>query len=74
MKDSLNKLPIRWILRLVIIVIASYVTGMSFWWCFLAYVGIIFLIRFSVNMILTLIGIALIVGVFFTLFFGLLTL
>jgi len=74
MKDTFAKLPIRWILRLAIIAIVSFVTGMSFWWCFLAYVGIIFLIRFSVNMIVTIIGIVLIIGVFFTLFFGLLTL
>jgi hypothetical protein len=74
MKDTLNKLPIRWILRLAIIAIASSVTGMSFWWCFLAYVGIIFLIRFSVNMLVTLIGIVFIMCVFFALFLGLLTL
>jgi hypothetical protein len=74
MKDTLNKLPIRWIFRLAIIAIASYVTGASFWYCLLAYIGIMFLIRFSVNMIVTLIGIAFIVGVFITLFFGLLTL
>jgi hypothetical protein len=74
MKDTLNNLPIRWILRLAIIAIASFATGMSFWWCFLLYIFIIFLIRFSINMIVTLIGIALIIGVFFTLFLGLLTL
>jgi len=74
MKDFLNKLPIRWILRLAIIAIASFVTGMSFWWCFFAYIGILFLVRFSVNMLMTLMGIAFIVSIFFALFFGLLTL
>ena len=74
MKGTINKRPIRWILGIVIIALVSIVTGVSFWWCLLAYVGIMFLIQFSANLIFTLIGIIFIVGVFLALFFGLLTL
>ena len=74
MKDILNKLPIRWILRLAIIAIASYVTGLSFWWCFLAYIGIMFLIEFAKNMIIVILGIVMVIGISLAMFFGLLTL
>ena len=73
MKNLLHKLPIRWIFRLAIAAIASYVTGLSFGWCILAYIGVMFLIRFSLNMLVVLVGCALMVGVFLALFFGLLT-
>ncbi len=74
MKTLLHKLPIRWILRITIASIISYVTGLSLGWCILAYIGVMFLIRFSLNMLLVLVGCALMVGVFMVLFFGLLTL
>ena len=74
MKTLLHKLPIRWIFRLAIVAIASYVTGLSFGWCILAYIGVMFLIRFSLNMLIVLVGFALMVGVFLALFLGLLTL
>ena len=73
MKNLLYKLPIRWILRLAIVAIVSYVTGLSFGWCILVYIGVMFLIRFSLNMLVVLVGCALMVGVFMALFFGLLT-
>jgi hypothetical protein len=73
MKTLLHKLPIRWIFRLAIVAIASYVTGLSFGWCILAYTGVMFLIRFSMNMLVVLVGCALMAGVFLALFFGLLT-
>lgn len=73
MKNLLHKLPIRWILRLAIVAIVSYVTGLSFGWCILVYIGVMFLIRFSLNMLVVLVGCALMVGVFMALFFGLLT-
>jgi hypothetical protein len=73
MKTLLHKLPIRWIFRLAIAVIVSYVTGLSFGWCILAYISVMFLIRFSLNMLVVLVGCALMVGVFLALFFGLLT-
>ena len=47
MKRKFNKLPFRWILRLALIAFASYVTGLSFWWCLLVYIGIMFLIEFA---------------------------
>ena len=74
MKISLNKLPLRWIFRIVIASIISYATGLSLGWCILAYKGVMFLIRFSLNMLLVLVGSALMVGVFMVLFFQLLTL
>ncbi|OFX52400.1 MAG: hypothetical protein A2066_21620 [Bacteroidetes bacterium GWB2_41_8] len=69
-----NSLPIRWIFRVSVIIIASYITGLNFWWCLLAYLGIMFLIEFAKNMIVVIIGIILIVGISLAMFFGLLTL
>ena len=74
MKTLLHKLPIRWIFRLAIAAIASYVTGLSFGWCILAYIGVMFLVRFSLNMLIVLAGFTLMLGVFLALFLGLLTL
>ena len=74
MKRILNTLPVRWILRLAIIALASYITGLSFWWCLLAYIGIMFLIEFAKNMIVVILGIVLVIGTFLAMFFGLLTL
>lgn len=74
MKRILNNLPVRWILRLAIIALASYISGLSFWWCLLAYIGIMFLIEFAKNMIVIILGIVLVVGVSLAMFFGLLTL
>ena len=74
MKNLQGKLPIRWIFRIAIAAIASYITGLSFGWCILAYIGIMFLIRFSLNMLFAILGCALMVGVFLALFIGLLAL
>lgn len=74
MKNLQGKLPIRWIFRIAIAAIASYVTGLSLGWCILAYIGIMFLIRFSLNMLVVILGCALMVGVFLALFIGLLAL
>ncbi len=67
-------LPFRWILRLALIAFASYVTGLSFWWCLLVYIGIMFLIEFAKNMIVIILGIVLVVGVSLAIFLGLLSL
>lgn len=74
MKRIFNNLPVRWILRLAIIVLASFISGLSFWWCLLAYIGIMFLIEFTKNIIDIILGIVLVVGVSLAMFFGLLTL
>lgn len=74
MKRLLSKLPMRWIFRFAIAAFASYVTGLSLGWCILAYIGIMFLIRFSLNMLGAILGLALMVCVFLALFFGLLAL
>ena len=74
MKRIFNSLPVRWILRLTIIAFASYITGLSFWWCLLAYIGIMFLIEFAKNIIVIILGIVLVVGVSLAMFFGLLAL
>lgn len=74
MKNLLHKLPIRWIFRITIIALASYVTGLSFWWCFLTYIGIMFLIEFAKNMIVVILGIIVVIGISLAMFFGLLTL
>ena len=74
MKRIFNSLPVRWILRLAIIALGSYVTGLSFWWCLLAYIGIMFLIEFARNIIVIILGIMLVVGVSLAMFFGLLAL
>lgn len=74
MQNEKNKLPIRWILRLAIIALASYVTGLSFWWCFLAFIGILFLIEFAKNMIIIILGIVIVIGISLAIFFGLITL
>ena len=66
--------PVRWILGLAVIAFASYLTGLSFWWCLLAYLGIIFLVEFATNMIVVILGIILVIGIFLAIFFGLLTL
>jgi len=73
MKNLLHKLPIRWIFRLAIAALASNVTGLSLGWCILAYIGVMFLIRLSLNMLLVIIGFTLMVCVFMALFLGLLS-
>ncbi len=67
MKRIFNNLSVRWILRLAIIALASYITGLSFWWCLLAYIGIMFLIEFAKNIIVIIIGIVLVIGIFLVL-------
>jgi len=74
MKNERNKLPIRWIFRLAIIALASYVTGLSFWWCFLAYIGILFLIEFAKSMIVLIIGIIIVIVISLAMIFGLIAL
>ena len=74
MKKIINSIPLRWFFRLIIIFIASYVTGLSFWWCLLAYLAIWFLFEFAKNMIVVILGIILVVGASLAMFFGLLTL
>jgi hypothetical protein len=74
MKRIFNSLPVRWILRLAIIALASYITGLSFWWCLLAYIGIMFLIEFAQNMIVIILGIVLVIGVSLAMFLGLISL
>jgi hypothetical protein len=74
MQNERNKLLIRWIFRLAIIALASYVTGLSFWWCFLAFIGILSLIEFAKNMIVVILGIVIVVGISLAMFFGLITL
>lgn len=71
MQNERNKLPIRWIFRLAIIALASYVTGLSFWWCLLAFIGILFLIEFAKNMIIVILGIVIVIGISLAMFFGL---
>lgn len=66
--------PVRWILGLAVIAIVSYLTGLSFWWCLLAYLGIIFLVEFAKNMFVVILGIIMVIGLSLALFFGLLTL
>ncbi|SHE51415.1 hypothetical protein SAMN05444274_101566 [Mariniphaga anaerophila] len=74
MKEKVNKLPWRWIFRLTIIALASYITGLSFWWCLLAYLGIMFLIEFAKNMIVVILGIVIVIAVTLAMFFGLMSL
>jgi len=74
MQNERNKLPIKWIFRLAIIALASYITGLSFWWCLLGYLGIIFLIEFAKNMIIVILGIIIIIGISLAMFFGLISL
>jgi hypothetical protein len=74
MKRIFNNFPVRWILRLAIIALASYITGLSFWWCLLAYIGIMFLIEFAKNMIVITLGIVLVICISLAMFFGLLAL
>ncbi len=74
MKDTVTKLLIRCIFRLAIIAIVSFVTGMSFWWCFLAFIGILFLIEFAKNMIIVILGIVIVIGISLAMFFGLIAL
>ncbi|MBN2890224.1 MAG: hypothetical protein JXL97_00015 [Bacteroidales bacterium] len=74
MKRIINNFPIRWLFRLLIVVFASYVTGLSFWWCLLALLGIMFLIEFAKNMIVVILGIIIVIGVSLAMFFGLLAL
>ena len=74
MKRIFNSSPIRWILGLIIIVLASYITGLSFWWCFLAFIGILFLIEFAKNMIVIILGIIIVIGISLAMFFGLIAL
>jgi hypothetical protein len=66
--------PVRWILGLAVIAFASYLTGLSFWWCLLAYLGIMFLVEFAKNMIVVILGIILVIGLSLAMFFGLLSL
>lgn len=73
MKERVNRLPWRWIFRIAIIALASYITGLSFWWCLLAYLGIMFLIQFAKNMIVVILGIVLVVAVMLAMFFGLMS-
>jgi hypothetical protein len=74
MQNERNKLLIKWIFRLAIIALASYVTGLSFWWCFLAFIGILFLIEFAKNMIVVILGIIIVIGISLAMFFGLIAL
>jgi hypothetical protein len=74
MQNEKNNLPIRWIFRLAIIALASYVTGLSFWWCLLAFIGILFLIDFAKNMIIVILGIVIVIGISLAMFFGLIAL
>ena len=74
MKERVNRFPVRWIFRISIIALAVYITGLSFWWCLLAYIGILFLIEFAKNMIVVILGIAIVVAVTLAMFFGLITL
>jgi hypothetical protein len=66
--------PVRWILGLAVIAFASYLTGLSFLWCLLAYLGIIFLVEFAKNMFVVILGIIMVIGLSLALFFGLLAL
>jgi hypothetical protein len=74
MKRIMNNSPVRWILGLAVIAITSYLTGLSFWWCLIAFLGIMFLLEFAKNMILVILGIILVIGLSLAIFFGLLTL
>jgi hypothetical protein len=74
MQNERNKLLFKWIFRLAIIALASYVTGLSFWWCFLAFIGILFLIEFAKNMIIVILGIVIVIGISLAMFFGLIAL
>lgn len=74
MRERVNKLPWRWIFRIAIIALASYITGLSFWWCLLAFLGIMFLIQFVKNMIVVILGIVIVVAVTLAMFFGLMAL
>lgn len=66
--------PVKWILGLAVIAFVSYLTGLSFWWCLLAYLGVIFLVEFAKNMSVVILGIIMVIGLSLALFFGLLTL
>ena len=74
MKTIVNILPVRWIFRFAVAALASYVTGLNILWCFLAYIGVMFLIRISLNMFLVLVGCALMVAVFMALLLGIIIL
>lgn len=74
MREKVNILPLKWIFRIIVIVLATYITGLSFWWCLLAYIGILFLIEFAKNMLVVIFGIAIVIAVSFAMFFGLIAL
>ncbi|WP_346864079.1 hypothetical protein [uncultured Draconibacterium sp.] len=74
MREKVNNLPFRWIFRIIVIVLASYITGLSLWYCLLAYIAILFLIEFAKNMIVVILGIAIVVAVTLAMFFGLIAL
>jgi len=74
MREKVNNLPFRWIFRIIIIILASYITELSFWWCLLAYIGILFLIEFAKNMIVIILGTVLVVAVTLAMLFGLIAL
>jgi hypothetical protein len=74
MKRIINSFPIRWLFRLLIVVFVSYITGLSFWWCLLAFLAIWFLIEFAKNMIVIILGIIIVIGVSLAMFFGLMAL
>jgi hypothetical protein len=74
MKRIINSSPVHWLFRLLIVVFASYITGLSFWWCLLALLAIWFLIEFAKNMIVIILGIIIVIGVSLALFFGLMAL
>jgi hypothetical protein len=74
MKRIINSFPIRWLFSLLIVVFVSYITGLSFWWCLLAFLAIWFLIEFAKNMIVIILGIIIVIGVSLAMFFGLMAL
>ena len=74
MRKNVNKSPFRWILGIIVILLASYITGLSIWWCLLSFIGILFLIEFAKNMIVVIFGIAIVIAVSLAMFFGLIAL
>ena len=71
---KVNDFPFSCIYRIIVIVLASYITGLSFWYCLLAYIAILFLIEFAKNMIVVILGIAIVIAVTLAMFFGLIAL
>jgi hypothetical protein len=69
-----NRMLRVWGTRLLIVFIASQVTGLGIGYCFAGYFVLMFLSQFFVRLLLSFVGLALMVVLLLTFFIGLLTL